>query len=53
VDDLAIINLKIKEIYLFIKKLKNYFNIKELNFIKNYLDIEINYNMKKGYLKFN
>ena len=36
-DDLAIINLKIKEIFLFIKKLKNHFNIKELNFIKDLL----------------
>jgi len=53
VDDLAIISSKIEEIFLFIKKLKNYFNIKELNFIKDYLDIKIDYNIKENYLKFN
>jgi len=52
-NNLIIINLKIEEIFLFIKELKNYFNIKELNFIKDYLDIEINYNIKKSYLKLN
>ena len=52
-NNLAIISPKIKEISLFIKKLKNYFHIKELNFIKNYLNIEIDYNIKENYLKFN
>jgi len=53
VNDLAIISSKTEKFFLFIKKLKNYFNIKELNFIKNYLNIEIDYNIKEGYLKFN
>ena len=52
-NNLAIISLKIEKISLFIKELKNYFNIKELNFIKNYLNIKINYNMKESYLKLN
>ena len=45
--------MKIKKKNLFIKKLKNYFNIKKLNFIKNYLNVKINYNIKENYLKFN
>jgi len=53
VNDLAIISLKTEEISLFIKKLKNHFNIKKLNFIKDYLNVEIDYNMKEGHLKFN
>jgi len=36
-NNLTIISLKTKEISLFIKKLKNHFNIKELNFIKDLL----------------
>ena len=53
VDDLAIISPKTEEISLFIKELKNHFNIKELGFIKDYLGVEIDYNMKEGHLKFN
>ena len=53
VNNLAIISSKIEKKNLFIKKLKNYFNIKELGFIKDYLNVKINYNIKKSYLKLN
>jgi hypothetical protein len=51
VNDLAIISFNITNIKSFIKELKMYFNLKDLSFIKDYLSVEINYNLNKGTLK--
>jgi hypothetical protein len=51
VDDLAIIGLNITDIKSFIKELKTYFNLKDLSLIKDYLGVEIDYNLNKGTLK--
>ena len=53
VDDLAIIGPNLNTIKSFIKELKKYFKLKDLGFIKDYLDIEIDYNLNKGTLKLN
>ena len=51
VDDLAIIGPNITDIKSFIKELKTYFNLKDLGPIKDYLGVEIDYDLNKGTLK--
>jgi hypothetical protein len=53
VDDLTIISPNINLINSFIAKIKEYFNIKELGLIKDYLGIDIDYNLDKGIMKLN
>jgi len=53
VDDLAIISPDINLINSFITKIKEYFNIKELGLIKDYLGIDVDYNLEKGIMKLN
>ncbi len=53
VDDLAIISPNINLINSFIAKIKEYFNIKELGLIKDYLGIDVDYNLDKGIMKLN
>jgi hypothetical protein len=50
-DDITIIRLNFKIINFFIKFIKIYFKIKELKLIKNYLKLNIDYNLEIGYLK--
>ncbi|KFY67852.1 hypothetical protein V497_00175, partial [Pseudogymnoascus sp. VKM F-4516 (FW-969)] len=51
VDDLAIIGPNLDTIKAFIKELKNYFKLKDLGIIKDYLGVEISYDIKNGKLK--
>ena len=51
VDDLAIIAPDINIINTFISQIKKYFNIKNLGLITDYLGIDIDLNLKEGYLK--
>jgi hypothetical protein len=51
VDDLAIIGPKLDTIKAFVKDLKQFFKLKELGLIKDYLGIKINYNLEKQTLK--
>ena len=51
VDDLAIIAPDINIINTFIDQIKKYFNIKNLGLITDYLGIDIDLNLKEGYLK--
>jgi hypothetical protein len=51
VDDLAIIGPNIDTIKSFIKELKKYFKLKDLGLIKDYLGVEIDYDLSKGTLK--
>ena len=51
VDDLAIIGPNINDIKSFIIELKKYFKLKDLGPIKDYLGVEINYDLNKGTLK--
>ena len=51
VDDLAIISPNIDTINSTIKSLETYFKLKNLGPVKDYLGIEIDYNINKGYLK--
>jgi hypothetical protein len=53
VDDLAIIGPNLDTIKSFIKELKNYFKLKDLGQIKDYLGVEIAYDLNKGRLKLN
>jgi hypothetical protein len=53
VDDLAIISPNINLINSFIAKIKEYFNIKELGSIKDYLGKDIDYNLDKSIMKLN
>ena len=50
IDDLAIIGPNKDTISSFIKDLKQYFNIKELGLVKDYLGVEIDYNIVDGTL---
>jgi hypothetical protein len=52
VDDIAVISPNQEAINSFINSIKNYFKIKELGLIKDYLRVEINYRPKNNYLKF-
>ena len=51
VDDLAIIGPKLDTIKAFVKDLRQFFKLKELGLIKDYLGIEINYDLEKQTLK--
>ena len=51
VDDLAIVVPSLDIINTFISQIKKYFNIKDLGLIKDYLGIDINLNLDKGYIK--
>jgi hypothetical protein len=51
VDDLAIIAPDINIINTFINQIKKYFNIKDLGPITDYLGIDVDLNLKQGYLK--
>ncbi|CAL3969519.1 unnamed protein product [Diplocarpon coronariae] len=51
VDDLALIGPNINSIKSFIKGLEEYFKLKDLGPIKDYLGINIEYNQEKGYMK--
>jgi hypothetical protein len=51
VDDLAIISPSLDTIKSFIKELKKYFKLKDLGLIKDYLGVEIDYDLNKGTLK--
>jgi len=53
VDDIVIISPDINLINSFIAKIKEYFNIKELGLIKDYLGIDIDYNLDKSIMKLN
>ena len=53
VDDLAIIGPNLNTIKSFIKELKKYFKLKDLGLIKDYLGVEIDYDLNKGTLKLN
>ena len=48
IDDLAIIGPNIETIKSFIKELKTHFKLKDLGLIKDYLGVEINYDINKG-----
>ena len=52
-DDLAIIGPNLNTIKSFIKELKKYFKLKDLGLIKDYLGVEIDYDLNKGTLKLN
>jgi len=47
VDDLAIVSPNLTSINAFISQIKRYFNIKELGVIKDYLGIDIKFNLDK------
>ena len=51
IDDLALITLSLDIINTFINQIKRYFNIKDLGLIKDYLRIDIDLNLKEGYIK--
>jgi hypothetical protein len=51
VNDLAIIAPNLNIINTFISQIKKYFKIKDLRLIKDYLGIDIDLNLKKGYIK--
>jgi hypothetical protein len=51
VDDLAIIAPSLDTINTFISQIKKYFTIKDLGLIKDYLGIDIDLNLDKGYIK--
>ena len=51
VDDLAIVAPSLEIISTFISQIKKYFNIKDLGLIKDYLGIDIDLNLDKGYIK--
>ncbi|EKD12079.1 retrotransposon protein, putative, Ty1-copia subclass [Drepanopeziza brunnea f. sp. 'multigermtubi' MB_m1] len=51
VDDLALINPNIDTIKSFIKELQKYFKLKDLRLIKDYLGIDIEYDIKRSYMK--
>jgi len=51
INNLIIINPNKKTINSFIKIFKNYFDLKNLGLIKDYLKIKINYNLKKRSIK--
>ena len=51
VNDLAIIGLSVNNIKSFIKELKKLFKLKDLRLIKDYLGINIDYNLDKGCIK--
>jgi hypothetical protein len=51
-DDIAVIRSNSKVINFFIKFIKVYFKIKKLRLIKDYLRLDINYDLKVNYLKF-
>ncbi|CAL3971562.1 unnamed protein product [Diplocarpon coronariae] len=51
VDDLALLGPNINSIKSFIKGLEEYFKLKDLGPIKDYLGINIEYNQEKGYIK--
>ena len=51
VDDLAIIGPNVDNIKSFILELKKLFKLKDLGLIKDYLGINIEYNLDKGYMK--
>ncbi|EKD11952.1 hypothetical protein MBM_09882 [Drepanopeziza brunnea f. sp. 'multigermtubi' MB_m1] len=51
VDDLALISPNIDTIKSFIKELQKYFKLKDLGLIKDYLGIDIEYDIKRGYMK--
>ncbi|CAL3964919.1 unnamed protein product [Diplocarpon coronariae] len=51
IDDLALIGPNINSIKSFIKGLEEYFKLKDLGPIKDYLSINIKYNQEKGYIK--
>ncbi|EKD15691.1 retrotransposon protein, putative, Ty1-copia subclass [Drepanopeziza brunnea f. sp. 'multigermtubi' MB_m1] len=51
VDDLALISPNIDTIKSFIKELQKYFKLKDLRLIKDYLGIDIEYDIKRGYMK--
>ena len=51
VDDLAIVAPSLDIINTFISQIKKYFNIKDLGLIKDYLGIDIDLNLDKGYIK--
>ena len=53
VDDLAIIGPNLNNIKSFIKELTKYFKLKDLGLIKDYLGVEIDYDLNKGILKLN
>ena len=50
-DDLAIIGPNLNTIKSFIKELKKYFKLKDLGLIKDYLGVEVNYDLNKAVLK--
>ena len=51
VDDLAIIGPSLNTIKPFIKELTKYFKLKDLGPIRDYLGVEVNYDLSKGILK--
>ena len=51
VDDLAIIGPNLDTIKSFIKELTKYFKLKDLGLIKDYLGVDIDYDLNKGILK--
>jgi hypothetical protein len=51
VNNLAIIALNLNIINTFISQIKKYFKIKDLRLIKDYFNIDIDLNLKKGYIK--
>ena len=51
INNLIIISSNKKIINSFIKILKNYFNLKNLNLIKDYSKTEIDYNLKNKFIK--
>ncbi|CAL3971483.1 unnamed protein product [Diplocarpon coronariae] len=51
IDDLALLGPNINLIKSFIKGLEEYFKLKDLGPIKDYLGINIEYNQEKGYMK--
>jgi hypothetical protein len=53
VDDLAIIGPNLDTIKSFITELKKYFKLKDLGLIKDYLGVQIDYDLNKGILKLN
>jgi len=51
INNLTIIDPNKKTINIFIKILKDYFNLKDLDQIKDYLKVKINYNSKNKSIK--
>ena len=51
VNNLILISLNIDQIKSFIKKLKEFFKLKDLKSIKDYLGINIDYNVNKSIMK--